>query len=128
MDSNWSELLNQRPFCISAHWETAGTKVAVMPKPKTIHDFSGFPDALFNFQYPSSGAPEIATMTAKEINKTIVEPDQEWGLDHGSWSVLCRMYPKADVPCFQLSLDYTKPPLYHYELAKELQHLRKKGF
>ncbi|HMT28474.1 MAG TPA: 4,5-DOPA dioxygenase extradiol [Bacteroidia bacterium] len=114
-------------LCVSAHWETQGTKVTAMAQPKTIHDFGGFPKELFDKEYPAPGSPDFAKLTASEIKKTHVELDQEWGLDHGSWSVLCRMYPLADIPCFQLSLDYTKPPLYHYDLAKELLNLRKKG-
>jgi 4,5-DOPA dioxygenase extradiol len=87
----------------------------------------GFPKELFDMQYKAPGAPEYAKMTADAIKKTHVELDSEWGLDHGTWLVLCRMFPLADVPVFQLSLDQTKPPLWHYELAAELRGLRKKG-
>jgi 4,5-DOPA dioxygenase extradiol len=114
-------------LCVSAHWETSGTKVCAVARPKTIHDFMGFPKALFDMQYPAPGSPEFARLTADQIKKTHVELDHEWGLDHGSWSVLCRMFPLADVPVFQLSLDQTKPPQWHYDLAKELKGLRKKG-
>ncbi len=114
-------------LCVSAHWETNGTRVCAVPNPKTIHDFYGFPKALYDKQYPAPGSPEFARLTADEIKKTHVELDFEWGLDHGSWSILCHMFPLADVPVYQLSLDRTKPPQYHYDLAKELQGLRKKG-
>ncbi len=129
---NWMELGKHLPapkaiLCISAHWETSGTRVTAMEVPKTIHDFGGFPDELFRFQYPAPGSPVFAEMTASEITNTHIESDFDWGLDHGSWSVLCRMFPLANIPAFQLSLDYTKPPQWHYDLAKELQFLRKKG-
>jgi 4,5-DOPA dioxygenase extradiol len=114
-------------LCISAHWETQGTKVTALQSPPTIHDFMGFPKELFAKQYPAPGAPEYARMTAEQVHKTHIELDHEWGLDHGTWSVLCRIFPLADVPTFQLSLDYNKPPQYHYELAGELKALRKKG-
>ena len=114
-------------LCISAHWETRGTKVTAMQQPKTIHDFGGFPQALFDVEYPAPGSPELARETQGLVSKTEVELDQHWGLDHGAWSVIKHLYPDADVPVVQLSLDYTKPPQYHYELAKELEALRHKG-
>lgn len=114
-------------LCISAHWETKGTLVTAMPKPQTIHDFGGFPQELFNFQYPAPGSPELANETKSTIKKTIVGLDETWGLDHGCWSVVKHLYPNADVPVIQMSLDYTQGPQYHYELAKELASLRKKG-
>jgi len=114
-------------ICISAHWETKGTYVTAMEKPKTIHDFGGFPQELFDVQYPAPGSPAIAMETKNTITKTEVGLDQQWGLDHGCWSVVKHLYPDADVPVIQLSLDYTKGPQYHYELAKELSSLRKKG-
>jgi len=114
-------------ICISAHWETKGTFVTAMEKPKTIHDFGGFPQELFDVQYPAPGSPQTAMDTKKSITKTEVGMDQQWGLDHGCWSVVKHLYPKADIPVIQLSLDYTKGPQYHYELAKELSGLRKKG-
>jgi 4,5-DOPA dioxygenase extradiol len=98
-----------------------------MEKPRTIHDFGGFPEELFNVEYPAPGSPEFARETKKSITKAEVGLDNSWGLDHGCWSLLRRMYPGADVPVFQLSLDYTQPASYHYELAKELAGLRKKG-
>ncbi|NCA77260.1 MAG: 4,5-DOPA dioxygenase extradiol [Alphaproteobacteria bacterium] len=114
-------------LCISAHWETRGTFVTAMKQPRTLHDFGGFPCELFNVQYPAPGAPEIAAETREMVVKTNIGADDHWGLDHGCWSVLCRMYPAADIPVFQLSLDYTQPARYHFELAKELSALRKKG-
>lgn len=114
-------------LCISAHWETKGTKVTAMAVPKTIHDFGGFPQELFDKQYPAPGSPLFAAETKNLIRKTNVELDQEWGLDHGTWSVLAPMFPLATIPVYQLSLDYTQPPQYHYDLGKELAALRRKG-
>jgi|TARA_R110000751_G_scaffold95039_2_gene185559 4,5-DOPA dioxygenase extradiol len=114
-------------LCISAHWETNGTYVTTMQNPRTIHDFGGFPQALFDVQYPAPGSPELATETKHIINKTAVGLDDKWGLDHGAWSVIKHLYPKADIPVIQMSIDYTKPAKYHYELAKEINSLRNKG-
>jgi len=114
-------------LCISAHWETKGTFVTAMEKPKTIHDFYGFPKALFDLQYPSPGSPDYAKEVTEVVKKTTVKLDYDWGLDHGTWSVLVKMYPKADIPVFQMSLDYSQSAQYHYDLAKELSGLRKKG-
>ncbi|WP_333810140.1 4,5-DOPA dioxygenase extradiol [Flavobacterium sp.] len=112
---------------VSAHWLTKGTQVTAMPNPKTIHDFGGFPQALFDMQYPAPGSPELATEIQKLITNPAVELDHDWGLDHGTWSVVKHMYPDADIPVLQLSIDYYKPATYHYELAKQLLSLRKKG-
>jgi len=112
---------------VSAHWETKGTFVTAMEKPKTIHDFGGFPKELYEVQYPAPGSPELAAETKSIIKKVDVGLDESWGLDHGAWSVVKHLYPDADVPVIQLSLDYSKSPQYHYELAKELSSLRKKG-
>ncbi|UGS22389.1 4,5-DOPA dioxygenase extradiol [Flavobacterium cyclinae] len=112
---------------ISAHWLTKGTMVTAMPNPKTIHDFGGFPQALFDLQYPAPGDPELAGEIQKLITNPAVELDHDWGLDHGTWSVVKHMYPDADIPVLQLSIDYYKPAAYHYELAKQLLALRKKG-
>lgn len=112
---------------VSAHWLTKGTFVTAMPNPKTIHDFGGFPQALFDVQYPAPGNPELATEIQKLITNPAVELDHDWGLDHGTWSVVKHMYPKADIPVLQLSIDYYKPANYHYELAKQLLSLRKRG-
>ncbi len=112
---------------VSAHWETNGTFVTAMEKPQTIHDFGGFPKALNEYQYPAPGSPEFALQTKELIHGTEVGLDKEWGLDHGAWTVLCHLFPKADVPVFQLSLNYKKDTQWHYELAKELSALRDKG-
>jgi len=114
-------------LCISAHWETKGTFVTAMQNPPTIHDFGGFPKALFDVQYPAPGSPALAEETQKAIHRTKIELDNSWGLDHGAWSVLKHMYPEADIPVIQMSLDYTRKPQFHYELAKELGALRRSG-
>lgn len=114
-------------LCISAHWLTSGTRITAMPNPKTIHDFGGFPQSLFDVQYPAPGDPELAKNASTLVHKTSVQLDHEWGLDHGTWSVVKNMYPDANIPVLQLSIDYNKPAQYHYELAKELAALRKKG-
>jgi 4,5-DOPA dioxygenase extradiol len=98
-----------------------------MPKPRTIHDFEGFPRNLYEVLYPAPGNPELAEETRKIISKTNVGLDHNWGLDHGTWMVVRHMYPEADVPVLQLSIDFYQPAIYHYELAKELMGLRKKG-
>lgn len=128
----WTELGKTLPkpkavLCVSAHWLTNGTHVTAMSHPRTIHDFGGFPQALFDVDYPAPGDPELAAETSSLITQTPVGLDHEWGLDHGTWSVVRRMYPDAGIPVLQLSIDYGKPARYHYELAKELQSLRKKG-
>lgn len=114
-------------ICISAHWFTNGTFVTAMNMPKTIHDFYGFPKELFDVQYPAKGNPELAKETAGLLAPVLVEEDHNWGLDHGAWSVLRHLYPDADIPVIQLSIDYTKPPQYHFDLAKKLSKLREKG-
>jgi 4,5-DOPA dioxygenase extradiol len=130
--SQWGTLGNdiatpKAVLVISAHWLTRGTMVTAMDKPQTIHDFGGFPQALFDVQYPAPGSPSLAKETAALIRKTDVALDHEWGLDHGSWTVVRRMYPKANIPVLQLSIDYRKDMQWHYDLAKELRELRKKG-
>lgn len=112
---------------VSAHWQTRGTYVHTTGLPKTIHDFGGFPKALFDVEYPAKGSPEFAKMVSDQVKSTQVMHDTEWGLDHGSWSVLNQMYPDANIPVFQMSLDFTRGPAYHYQLAKELDVLRNKG-
>lgn len=114
-------------LCISAHWETSGTFVTAMEKPKTIHDFGGFPEELYTVQYPAPGSPVLAEEIKKTIKKTEVGLDEKWGLDHGCWSVVKHLYPNADVPIIQISLDYNQTARYHYELAKELSSLRSQG-
>ncbi len=114
-------------LCISAHWETRGTFVTAMENPSTIHDFGGFPQALFDVQYPAHGSPELARQAKETVRKADIGMDLSWGLDHGAWSVIKRFYPEADVPVIQLSLDYTKDPQWHYQLGQELASLRSKG-
>ena len=114
-------------LCISAHWFTNGTKVTSMQMPRTIHDFGGFPQALFDVQYPAKGSPELAAETKKILEPVHVDLDEHWGLDHGAWSVIKHLYPEANVPVIQLSIDYTKSGQYHFELAQKLQSLRHKG-
>ena len=114
-------------LCVSAHWETPGTRVTAMEKPTTIHDFGGFPRELYEVQYPAPGSPALAGEMKRTITRTSVELDHEWGLDHGSWSVIRHLFPGADVPVVQMSLDYTKPARWHYELARELSAFRRKG-
>ena len=114
-------------LCISAHWFTNGTFVTAMLNPKTIHDFYGFPKELFEVNYPAPGSPELARETAELLFPEIEEEDHSWGLDHGAWSVIRHLYPNAEIPVIQLSIDYSKPPQYHFDLAKKLQKLREKG-
>ena len=128
----WLKLAKEIPvpkavLCISAHWLTKGTHVTAMVKPKTIHDFGGFPQALFDVQYPAPGNPELAAETKKIVSSTDVGLDHDWGLDHGTWSVVRQMYPLANIPVLQLSIDYNRPAQYHYDLAKQLSSLRNKG-
>ena len=129
---NWSKYGVEIPqpkavLVISAHWLTNGTFVTAMEEPKTIHDFGGFPKELFAVQYPAKGSLSVAEETQRIVTSTHVELDHDWGLDHGTWSVVRHMYPNADIPVLQLSIDYRKPASYHYNLAKELFELRKKG-
>ena len=112
---------------ISAHWFTKGTKITAMDFPQTIHDFGGFPKELFEVQYPAPGNPVLAKETAELLHSANAELDHDWGLDHGTWTIVRHMYPDAKIPVLQLSIDYTKGPQYHYDLAKELYALRKKG-
>jgi len=114
-------------LCISAHWETRGTFVTAMELPRTIHDFGGFPKALYDVQYPAPGSPALAEEARSLITAANVEPDYKWGLDHGAWSVIKHLYPKADVPVIQMSLDHYKSPQSHYDLIRELAPLREKG-
>ncbi len=117
----------QAILCVSAHWETEGTKVTAMQNPPTIHYFGGFPKALYEVQYPAPGSPQLAQQTKEIVQSSEVHLDDKWGLDHGAWSVIRHMYPKADIPIVQLSLDYRKTPAQHYALAQELKKLREKG-
>lgn len=128
----WTAMAKQIPIptavlVVSAHWYTRGTKVTAMDFPTTIHDFGGFPQALFDVQYPAPGSPSVARQAASLVKSAEVELDHDWGLDHGSWTIVRHMYPEANIPVLQLSIDYSKGPEYHYELARELYELRKKG-
>lgn len=130
----WREVAASIPrpkaiLCISAHWETEGTFVTSMAQPKTIHDFYGFPDELYQVQYPAPGSPELAGRVKSMVSSTAVRLDDSysWGLDHGAWSVLRRLYPEADIPTVQLSLDRTQHARFHYDLGSELKALREEG-
>lgn len=115
-------------LCVSAHWITQGTWVTYMKDPKTIHDFYGFPEELFRVQYPAPGSIEVADQLSQRIQiPKIGLDDSEWGLDHGTWSLLKHMYPKADIPVLQLSLDIKKPAQFHYELGQKLKFMRDEG-
>lgn len=128
----WTQMAKEIPvpkavLVISAHWFTKGTRITAMDFPKTIHDFGGFPQALFDVQYNAPGNPALAKETAELLHPASVTLDHDWGLDHGAWTVVRHMYPEANIPVLQLSIDYTKGPQYHYDLAKELYALREKG-
>jgi len=128
----WVELGRSLPrpkaiVCISAHWETIGSQITAMEQPRTIHDFYGFPQALFDVEYPTSGSLILAKQIQQIIGTTDSILNYDWGLDHGCWSVLCQMFPNADIPVIQLSLDRKKSALSHYELGKSLRGLRSEG-
>ena len=128
----WKAMAKEIPvpaavLVVSAHWFSNGTRITAMDFPKTIHDFGGFPQQLFDVQYKAPGNPVLAKETAGLLHSAHVELDHDWGLDHGTWTVVRHMYPEAKIPVLQLSIDYTKGPQYHYELAKEMIALRKKG-
>jgi 4,5-DOPA dioxygenase extradiol len=128
----WKKMAQEIPtpkavLVISAHWLSKGTRITAMDFPKTIHDFGGFPKELFAVQYNAPGSPELAKETAALFSSTSVALDHDWGLDHGAWTIVRHMYPDAKIPVLQLSIDHTKGPQYHYDLAKELYSLRKKG-
>ena len=130
--SKWAEIGRnlQRPkaiLCISAHWYIPSVAVTSMEKPRTIHDFGGFPRELFEFQYPAAGLPELARHIGELVGSEVLMDDQHWGLDHGTWSVLCHLFPEADIPVVQLSINETEPAQFHYELAKKLASLREEG-
>ncbi|MCG8574200.1 MAG: 4,5-DOPA dioxygenase extradiol [Flavobacteriales bacterium] len=114
-------------LCISAHWLTKGTYITAMDKPKTIHDFGNFPSELSEVQYPVPGAPQQAQAIIDMIESPTIHADHEWGLDHGSWTVIRQMFPKADIPVLQLSISYHESGAYHYELGQKLKELRKRG-
>lgn len=128
----WAKLGNEIPrpvavLVVSAHWLTRGTWITAMDHPKTIHDFGGFPKELFAVEYPAPGSPTLAKETSELISSVPVGLDHEWGLDHGTWIVVRHMYPDADIPVLQLSIDYYESPEFHYRLGKELAELRKRG-
>ncbi|MGH2794920.1 MAG: 4,5-DOPA dioxygenase extradiol [Actinomycetota bacterium] len=131
--SGWRALASSMPrprviVSVSAHWYIPATVVTTMERPRTIHDFGGFPRALYEMQYPAPGDPALGGRVAELLKPVDVAlDDRAWGLDHGTWSVLCHMYPDADVPVVQLSIDETKPPAFHYDLARELAPLREEG-
>ena len=129
----WKQIAETIPtpkavLVISAHWLSRGTRITAMDFPETIHDFGGFPQELFEVQYKAPGSPALATETASLLQTTTeVALDHDWGLDHGAWTIVRHMYPDANIPVLQLSIDATKGPQYHFDLAKELYALRKKG-
>lgn len=130
--TGWRTIAKELPkpnaiLCVSAHWETDGTQVTAMEKPRTIHDFGSFPSELNAVQYPAPGCPELANETKSCVTKTNISFDETWGLDHGTWSVVKHLYPSAKIPIVQISLDYKKTPQSHYDLANELSTLREKG-
>lgn len=114
-------------LCISAHWYIPALAVTAMERPRTIHDFGGFPRDLFEFQYPAPGSPELAARVMGLIGDEVIADNAQWGLDHGTWSVLCHVCPNADIPVVQLSLDERREAAWHYELAKKLRPVRDEG-
>ena len=128
----WSAISSSIPrpravLCVSAHWYFPGTAVTAMPAPRTIHDFGGFPRELYQVEYPAPGSPELAKRVKSLLAPVSVELDEKWGLDHGTWSVLCHVFPEADVPVVQLSINETELPKFHHELGKRLAPLRDEG-
>jgi 4,5-DOPA dioxygenase extradiol len=128
----WAEIGRRLPrpraiLSVSAHWYVPGTWITGMERPRTIHDFGGFARELFQVKYPAPGDPELARRVARLLSPIQVRMDEHWGLDHGTWSVLCHVFPNADVPVVQLSLDETQPPSFHYELGRNLRVLRDEG-
>lgn len=128
----WKDMVNgldipSAVLVVSAHWLTNGTLVTAMDFPKTIHDFGGFPQELYEVQYPAPGSPDLAHIIQEEVSGVQIHLDHEWGLDHGAWTVVRHMFPDAQIPVLQLSIDYFKPAEYHYKLAQELLELRQRG-
>ena len=128
----WRELGQRLPrpkaiLVISAHWYIPGTAATAMPRPPTVHDFYGFPEAFYRFHYEAPGSPDLAERAARLLAPTPVTQSNRWGLDHGAWTVLMHMYPEADIPVVQLSLDSQKTPADHYELGRRLMPLRDEG-
>lgn len=129
---DWARIGNQLPrpkaiLCVSAHWYVPAAAVTTSAKPRTIHDFGGFPQELYQVEYPAPGSPDLARRVRDMLAPVSVEFDERWGLDHGTWSVLCHVFPQADIPVVQLSIDETQPPEYHYEIGKRLAPLRDEG-
>jgi 4,5-DOPA dioxygenase extradiol len=114
-------------LCVSAHWYVPGAAVTVNTAPRTIHDFGGFPRELYEVKYPAPGDPDLARRIQQLLAPLPVELEERWGLDHGTWSVLCHVYPNADIPVVQLSIDETKPASFHYEIGQRLAQLREEG-
>jgi 4,5-DOPA dioxygenase extradiol len=130
--ARWATLGREIPrpkaiLAVSAHWYIQDAAVTVSTSPRTIHDFGGFPPELFQMQYPAAGDPDLASRIQSLLAPVPVRSDHRWGLDHGTWSVLCHVYPKADIPVVQLSIDETQPPSFHYEIGKRLAPLREQG-
>jgi len=129
---SWSAIGAQLPrpkgiLCVSAHWYVPGAAVTINTAPRTIHDFGGFPRELYEVKYPAPGDADLALRVQKLLSPLPVELDEHWGLDHGTWSVLCHVYPNADIPIVQLSIDETKPASFHFEIGQRLASLREEG-
>lgn len=129
---SWEAMVGDIPtpkaiLCISAHWETRETKIHSLKNPRVIYDVYGFPEELYKVKYPCPGSPDLAHEVMEKVNFTTVHDDHEWGIDHGTWSILVKMFPDATIPCLQLSLKTTRDLQWHYDLAKELSFLRQKG-
>ncbi len=114
-------------LCVSAHWYIPGVAVTAMERPRTIHDFGGFPRELFAVEYPAPGSPELAGRVVELLGENVLKDDSHWGLDHGTWSVLCHVFPDADIPVVQLSINEAEPAAFHYQLAQRLGPLRDEG-
>ena len=124
----WSSIPRPKAIlCVSAHWYIPAVAVTAMPQPRTIHDFGGFPRELFEVQYPAPGSPELASRVRELLGGDVVADDRQWGLDHGTWSVLVHAFPYADIPIVRLSINETEPASFHYELGKKIAPLRDQG-
>ena len=128
----WAEVGRSIPrpkaiLCVSAHWYIPAVAVTAMPKPRTIHDFGGFPRELFEVEYPAPGSPELAVRVQELMGDGVIADDRHWGLDHGTWSVLIHVFPKADIPVVQLSINEAETAAFHYQTAKRLSALRDEG-